>query len=211
MNITEVLYNLAQLATRNHHDLQNYDASDDHAQYLNVARHDLTARHPLGTVVPHDVLGSLADVQKKFKASDQTINNSTVLVNDNDLVIPIAANDAWVMELFILQTSPSANSDFKVGWAYPVGCAIRWGAVYDHAGGSIWTGTTNASTPSAINIETTTYVYGSGALQQAIKFIAIVINGANAGNINLQWAQGTATVENTVVNARSCLWALKVS
>ncbi len=29
-------------------------ADDDHSQYLNTARHDLTARHPLGTVVPHE-------------------------------------------------------------------------------------------------------------------------------------------------------------
>jgi len=27
---------------------------DDHTQYLNTARHDVTARHPLGTVVPTD-------------------------------------------------------------------------------------------------------------------------------------------------------------
>ena len=34
---------------------------DDHAQYLNNARHDTTARHPLGTVVPHDALASLTE------------------------------------------------------------------------------------------------------------------------------------------------------
>jgi hypothetical protein len=33
---------------------------DDHSQYLNVARHDLTARHTLGTVVPHDDHGALS-------------------------------------------------------------------------------------------------------------------------------------------------------
>jgi len=36
---------------------------DDHSQYLNTARHDLTARHPLGTVVPHEsALNNLGDV-----------------------------------------------------------------------------------------------------------------------------------------------------
>jgi hypothetical protein len=33
---------------------------DDHSQYLNNARHDLTARHTLGTVVEHDDHGNLA-------------------------------------------------------------------------------------------------------------------------------------------------------
>ncbi|MBA7507345.1 hypothetical protein ES706_06064 [subsurface metagenome] len=43
---------------------------DDHTQYLNETRHDVTGRHPLGSVVPHDALinltekahGSLTDV-----------------------------------------------------------------------------------------------------------------------------------------------------
>ncbi|MBA7468600.1 hypothetical protein ES707_03851 [subsurface metagenome] len=34
---------------------------DDHSQYLNQARHDVPARHPLGTVVPHDNLADLAE------------------------------------------------------------------------------------------------------------------------------------------------------
>ncbi|GAI87764.1 unnamed protein product [marine sediment metagenome] len=41
-------------------------ADDDHPQYLNNARHDLPARHPLGTVVPHD---SLADLAEKAHSS----------------------------------------------------------------------------------------------------------------------------------------------
>lgn len=36
--------------------------ADDHAHYLNNVRHDLTARHALGTVVPHDALANLTDV-----------------------------------------------------------------------------------------------------------------------------------------------------
>ena len=34
---------------------------DDHAQYLNETRHDVTGRHALGTVVPHDALASLTE------------------------------------------------------------------------------------------------------------------------------------------------------
>lgn len=33
---------------------------DDHAHYLNTARHDVTARHSLGSVVPHDDHGALS-------------------------------------------------------------------------------------------------------------------------------------------------------
>lgn len=38
-------------------------ADDDHAQYLNEARHDLTDRHTLGSVVPHEAaLNDIEDV-----------------------------------------------------------------------------------------------------------------------------------------------------
>jgi len=46
---------------------------DDHAQYLNNARHDVPARHPLGTVVPHD---NLADLAEKVHASLTGVNPS---------------------------------------------------------------------------------------------------------------------------------------
>ena len=41
-------------------------ADDDHSQYLNNARHDLTARHTLGSVVPHDVFTALTDTPSSY-------------------------------------------------------------------------------------------------------------------------------------------------
>ena len=44
-----------------HADLLGLDA-DDHTQYLNITRHDVTSRHTLGTVVPHDSHSSLSNL-----------------------------------------------------------------------------------------------------------------------------------------------------
>ena len=41
-------------------------ADDDHSQYLNNARHDLIARHTLGSVVPHDVFTALTDTPSSY-------------------------------------------------------------------------------------------------------------------------------------------------
>ena len=46
------------VATPDHSRLEGLE-NDDHPQYLTEARHDLIARHPLGTVVPHDDHGQL--------------------------------------------------------------------------------------------------------------------------------------------------------
>ncbi len=47
-------------STLNHQNLIGL-ADDGHPQYLNNARHDITERHPLGTVVPHDALANLTE------------------------------------------------------------------------------------------------------------------------------------------------------
>ncbi len=46
---------------------------DDHTQYLTVSRHDLIARHTLGTVVPHDALPNLTDVSIASPVTGDTI------------------------------------------------------------------------------------------------------------------------------------------
>ena len=56
---------------------------DDHTQYLNNARHDTTARHALGTVVPHDSLGGLSDVAVSGPVSGEVVRyNGSNWIND---------------------------------------------------------------------------------------------------------------------------------
>ena len=58
---------------RDHGDLDGL-ADDDHSQYLNVARHDLTARHPLGSVVPHEsALNNIVDVNVPSPSDDDVL------------------------------------------------------------------------------------------------------------------------------------------
>ena len=47
-------------------------ADDDHTQYLNNARHDTTARHTLGTVVPHDSTKA-DDIAVVHKSGDESV------------------------------------------------------------------------------------------------------------------------------------------
>ncbi|GAH55931.1 unnamed protein product, partial [marine sediment metagenome] len=51
------------------------------AQYLNNARHDLVARHTLGTIVPHD---NLADLAEKAHSSLTGISESDHHVKTGD-------------------------------------------------------------------------------------------------------------------------------
>jgi len=144
------------------------------------------------------------------KTANQTVNNSAVLQNDNHLLFAIAANEVWLVDVYLLITSVSQDSDFKAGWSYPVGCTIKWGSEMNGTA-NYWTPVGTAAIPNAIRTEALTFTGGSGASTYASHYIAIVINGANAGNINFQWAQNTATVEDTIVLLNSCLIANKLT
>lgn len=62
MFVSSGISNLTQIGTRNHSDLQLLiSPADDHTQYLNNTRHDITARHTLGTVVPFPAFTQLTD------------------------------------------------------------------------------------------------------------------------------------------------------
>ena len=148
------------------------------------------------------------------KTADETVNNSNTLQNDDHLLIAIGANEVWLVELFLLQQSVSVNSDFKMGWSYPTGCSIKWGSDQVNIGGARvhpWLSVESSNIPEAIKIETDSLSVGTSNLIQGIRVTAIVINGATAGNLNLQWAQNTATAEDTKVLTNSCLIAFKLA
>lgn len=47
--------------------------ADDHTQYLTNGRHDLTTRHTLGSIVPHDNLDGLTDVEVSEPQNNQAL------------------------------------------------------------------------------------------------------------------------------------------
>ena len=58
---------------RDHGELSGL-GDDDYSQYLNIARHDVTARHPLGTVVPHEpALNNITNVNVPSPADNDVL------------------------------------------------------------------------------------------------------------------------------------------
>jgi len=143
------------------------------------------------------------------KTADQTVNNSTVLVNDNHLSLAVGVNEVWLLQLFLLVSNDDADSDFKMGWSYPVGCSIKWGVTQDRGGGitNHWIGNEITNPPVAILIETDTQAVTSAILTHGLILNAIVINGANDGDVNFQWAQRVARAFDTKVLTNSVLIA----
>ena len=49
------------------------------------------------------------------KTADETVNNSNALQNDNHLLLALAANEVWQVELTLLLLSTSTTPDFLFG------------------------------------------------------------------------------------------------
>jgi hypothetical protein len=149
------------------------------------------------------------------KTADETVNNSAVLQNDDHLLLAIAANEVWLVDVFLLWTSPSTTPALKTGWAYPNGCSIKWGVEIEPSATPkvYWSAAIATASKYALLIETGTRrdILSVAAAICGLHLTAIVINGATAGTLNLQWAQYVATAENTQVLANSCLIAHKLA
>jgi len=135
-----------------------------------------------------------------YKSADETVNNSTVLQNDNHLVIPVLATEVIAFELFLYASAPSNVPDFKCGWTVPAGCTMYWNKVtYAAVGGS-----------NLVFTESTTDTDGLDNGVSSCRYYGVIFVGANSGNVQFQWAQNTATAVDVILKKGSNLlfWKL---
>ena len=146
-----------------------------------------------------DVPGGATIVRK---TANQTVNNSIVLVNDTALLFAIAANEVWEFTLIPIHNS-GTTPDIKFCIIGPAGASAYYIAVHENSLGAV------ALDRGILGDEITFGGTASNRITGTIK--GIVINGATAGNLQLQWAQATANASNTIVLANSCLIANRLA
>jgi len=135
------------------------------------------------------------------KAADETVNNSVALQNDNELKISAQAQAKYLIDILLLIDAKVA-SDFKYSWSVPAGATIRTltstGAFDANFAESTFDAT--AAMPTTI---------GTAGINMLIaRFVCVL--GVTAGEIQLQWAQNVAVVEDTIVKANSNLVATRL-
>lgn len=134
-------------------------------------------------------------------ADNVAVNNSTALINDTHLLYALAANQAVQFTAMIHHVG-NGTADFKIAFTVPAGATLAWNALgyVPDAAGSV-------SAPDLITASGTAMELSGSTAIRTVTVAGIVVNGANAGNLQLQWAQVTATVVNTIVVANSWLHA----
>lgn len=173
-------------------------ASPPDASYLVTAAHAGLSGE---TVITAPATGGIIG---KFirKANDETVNNSDTLQDDDELILPVAANEKWVFEIVIFMTS-GTTPDIKFALTVPSGATADWtlvphittaSAISDSFRGG-------AGTAHSSSGQSNRMVVGKGEIEV----------GATPGNVVLQWAQNTANASDTKVQSGSYIQAWKVA
>jgi hypothetical protein len=148
-----------------------------------------------------DVLNLMTIVRK---TADETVNNSAVLQNDDDLLLPIGANEIWRFE-FVIYGISNATADFKYSLVGPAASNVRWEFTGENESATVVSWNFLAG---GVAVAARGFADGSHTLNI---LRGVIINGANAGNLQLQWAQNTADASDTKVFANSCLLATRLA
>jgi len=133
-----------------------------------------------------------------IKSADETVNNSNALQNDDELLLAMLPNEKFHFSISLIASATSDTPNFAFAFTIPAGASIQWR----------WHGANSGSTWSDATIITS-----GGAVQilldspdnKLIEANGIVINGAIAGNLQLQWCQLVAHASDTKVLANSAL------
>ena len=135
------------------------------------------------------------------KASLENVTSSVTLQDDDDFSFAAKANTDYDIEVFAIVDGPTA-ADFDWAWTVPAS-STGW-----HTGHRLSTTATTAtdsigtSAVSTFTSERNAGLAGDGTFV-LIRILAHVQVAGTAGNITLQWAQGTSDATATTMNADS--------
>lgn len=164
----------------------------------------LTADSTAGTGLAWTTLVSGATVKTVRKSSDQTVTSSTTLVNDSQLKFAVAANETYIFQAWLYTYAADGTPDIKVTFTGPSGSTVLWSSsqVIFNSGA--------ATTLTVVNPGGTTADLFVDANFRAIQLYGTILNGATAGDVQLQWAQNTSSANGTSVKAGSSIFGIKV-
>jgi hypothetical protein len=134
------------------------------------------------------------------KTSDQTVNNSTDYVDDSELKMAVGANEIWLVEIF-LKVQTTAIADLKCQLTCPVG-----GTVNARSGFPTYALGNFVGASTQITHNTAADLTNAAGL-----IMVIYVGGANAGTLQLQWAQNAADAHDTKMLTNSLIIAHRIA
>lgn len=143
-----------------------------------------------------------------IKTSTESVTSSVTLQNDDQLVVALAANSTYFVQMVIRYDGATAG-DIQVQFTGPGGATIfgQWvGNPFSAAG------LTDVRVVPLIAFSAAEAFGCLGAgTDTSLSFQGNVATGGSAGNLQLQWAQGTSNGTATRVFGQSFIAAWRIS
>lgn len=136
------------------------------------------------------------------KTANETVNNSSTLQNDDHLFVAVAANAVYDWKL-VLHYNSGTTPDLKVGWSVPSGSTMVWGGYIADTSGAV----TSVANLSAATVQA---IGGTGAANYQF-FTGMIATSTTAGTLQLQWAQNTTNLSDSIMLAGSELILIRTS
>ena|SRR5688572_20875385 len=144
-----------------------------------------------------DELNAALPIPPAVKSADETVTSSTTLQNDDHLLVSVAANTTYLLEMdFVF--SANASGDLKTTFTVPSGTT---GALNM---------TSDAGTSTGVSMTSTAVWDGTGTDEQA-RIWGRVVTSSTAGTIRLQWAQNASFGTGTIIRNGSSLKIFRIS
>lgn len=150
----------------------------------------------------------------KRKTTDESVcgtggtcgqNVGTTLQNDNELVLPLQANESYLIEGFLFMICSNSSPDCKIGFTIPTGATMTLGyqANYGDNNTNMGSDILTASGTASVVIKS------NGTTKENPIVISGCVNmGSTAGNLTLQWAQfSNQNSQTTTIKANSYIRA----
>lgn len=161
-----------------------------------------------GTILTAQFLMSQQDLFV-YKPSDQSVNNTVALVNDTALTFAsLPAGATYELTSLLIGTSATSGTpNIKLGWSSS-GSTLAWSP---NAQSTLMTTDSDGGTRSIFSNIGTTRSWGvlNGLTTGARPFGVLVTTTATS--LTLQWAQNTATAENTTIKTGSWLLLRRIA
>jgi hypothetical protein len=140
------------------------------------------------------------------KTADQSVTSSTVLVNDTELSLPLAASVTYLFQCYIdYEGGTGGASDIQWLWSLPAGSFMRYTNPHRNLAGTPVAGDT--STGTATDAAST----GGAGVLRALQMMGSIVCGVTAGTLQFRWAQNTSSATSTIVHAQSCVMLQRVT
>ena len=136
------------------------------------------------------------------KTADEIVNNNNTPQNDDHLFFAMGANEVWLFDLVLIGLTAVATPRFRIVVIAPTG-AVGYGVASRSVSGS-------PNQCMMIELTDVSDCHSPTNIECICVIKIVVINGVNAGNFQLQWAQMNATAEDTTLKEDSYLIARRL-